>query len=185
VPTSPPRPGRTPARARRALLRLLAAGAATTVLGACAAGLDAQTVQVYNAPAGADLRSDGVDALGTVVVVGPDGTGTLSSGLVTPFDTADALVGVEATDSGGDPLTTQIAGGTLPIPAEELVQTADGAAVTISGGDLEPGRLVRLVMSFERSGQVSGDVPVVAREQEYASVPTPAPRTSRRPAPQG
>jgi len=137
--------------------------------------MDAQTVQVYNAPAGANLRSDGgVDALSTVVVVGEEGTGTLSTGLVGPYDTDDALTAVEATNSAGEQLTTEIVDGRVPIPADELVTIPEDAAVTFSGAGMEPGRLVRVVLSFERSGQVSGEVPVVPDEDEYSSVPVPA-----------
>lgn len=176
MPRSPLRSGRTPAPWPRAVLATTAAAAATLVLGACGAGMDAQTVQVYNAPAGADLRSEGgVDALSTVVVVGEEGTGTLSTGLVGPYDTGDALTAVEATNSAGEQLTTEIVGETVPIPPDELVTIPEDAAVTFSGAGMEPGRLVRVVLSFERSGQVSGEVPVVAHEDEYASVPIPAP----------
>ncbi len=176
MPRSPLRSGRTPARWPRALLTSTAATAATLLLGACSTGLDAQTVQVYNAPAGANLRSDhgGVDAMSTVVVVGEEGTGTLSTGLVGPYDTEDALTAVEATNSAGEQLTTEIVDGTVPIPADELVTIPEDAAVTFSGAGMEPGRLVRVVLSFERSGQLSGEVPVVADEDEYASVPVPA-----------
>lgn len=175
MPSPLRRTPRTPGRAAR----LSAAGPATagvvaaTVLAGCATGLDAQTTQVYSAASGSDLRSSGVDALGTAVVVDASGEGTLVSGMVTSSEQTDALVGVTATTSSGDTLQTTIIDGRLDVPADTLTRLPEDGAVTLTGEGLDPGRVVSVVLTFRLSGDVTGDVPIVAREEEWASVPIP------------
>lgn len=171
----------TSSRSRRRTALVSLATGLTVTLSACSAGFDAETVQVYNAPAGTDMRQADVDILGALVVADGSGGGTLVAGLVAMPDTADTLTAVEITDAEGRPLQTTIGGGSVEIPTDVLVQTADTLAdtgqpaVTVSGAQLEPGRLVTVAFTFERSGPVSGMVLIVARDGPYAEVPTAPP----------
>jgi hypothetical protein len=94
--------------------------------------------------------------------------------MIGPTDTDDALVGVEATASDGQPLEAAIAGGEVPVPAGQLAKLPGETAVTLTGEGLEPGTLVDMTFSFEVGGPVSGEVPIVTRDDEtYADVPLP------------
>ncbi len=164
---------------------VLATVALTSGLSACATGFDAQTVQVYNAPSGTNLYGGGVNAMGSLLVTADGGGATLVTGLVGPFESDDALTAAQVTDSEGNTVPATISGGSLDIPADTLVQTADDAAVTFSTDSLEPGRLVTVTLAFERSATVSGQVPVVAAEGPYADVPPPASELPGRTTPEG
>jgi len=166
----------------RLLPGIAAVGATTLIISACGTGLDAETTRVYNAPAGADLRGPDVDALGSAVVITGAGRGTLVTGLVGTVDADDALTGVQVTGEEGSDYTATVEGGDLPIPAGELVQTADEAPITIAGEGLEAGRLVMVQLAFERGAPVGGFVPVVTREGVYAEIPTPTPGPTGEPA---
>jgi hypothetical protein len=106
---------------------LVSAGLALALSGTlagCGTGFGAQTSQVYNAPEGTDIRSDaGVQVLSAAIVTDEAGSATLSAGLVGPPGQADTLTSVQVTSDDGAPISAQIAGGTVPIPADELVQT--------------------------------------------------------------
>ncbi len=154
------------------VLVALAVTAAASV-SACGTGFDSPTSQVYNAPAGTDIREGEVKVLSAVIVTDEEGAATLSAGLV-GTDTDDALVGIEVTDSEDMPVTTEIAGGSVKIPADELVQTAEDSEIAIAGDGLEPGTLVDVAFTFERAGPVSGSLIIMAAEGAYADVPVPA-----------
>lgn len=160
--------------ARRATAGLAASVLATAVLSGCGTGRDVQPIQIYNAPEGQDIREGLTDVLGTVVVVDDSGNGTVVAGMIGPTDTDDALVGVEATASDGQPLEAAITGGEVPVPAGQLAKLPGETAVTVTGEGLEPGTLVDMTFSFEVGGPVSGEVPIVTRDDEtYADVPLP------------
>ena len=172
---SPRRPRDVPrAGARRLTAGLAASVVATAVLAGCGTGRDTQVLQIYNAPEGQDIREGLTDVLGTVVVLDDNGTGTVVAGLIGPYDTDDALVGVEATSSDGQPLETAIVSGDVPVPAGQLAKLPDQGAVTVTGEGMEPGSLVDMTFSFEVGGPVSGAVPIVTRDDKtYANVPIP------------
>ena len=161
----------------RPLALAFAVSVTATVLSGCSTGFDAQTVQVYSASDGSDIREGDVSILSAVVVADAEGNGgVLSAGFVGPTDQDDALTSVEVTDDEGTALTTEIADGTVDIPGGQLVLTADGAGITITGAELTPGTLLDVAFSFARAAPVSGEVPVVEPEGAYAEVPTvPAP----------
>lgn len=173
MPSSPRRSGRT--RARAAAVAAGSALLAAAALAGCSTGFEAETVQVYNAPAGIDLRSSDVDVLGALVVADRRGNGTLVAGMIPSQDTADELTGIEVSDADGNSFAATIAGGTLPLPTDDLVQTAEGATVTITGEGLTPGRWLEVVFTFERGGPISGQLPVVPRSGAYAEVPMAPP----------
>ncbi len=170
--------GRRRPRQVRRTASLVSAGLALALSGTlagCGTGFGAQTSQVYNAPEGTDIRSDaGVQVLSAAIVTDEAGSATLSAGLVGPPGQADTLTSVQVTSDDGAPISAQIAGGTVPIPADELVQTATDAEITIAADDLVPGTLVDVAFAFETSGPVSGPVMVQAREGAYADVEIPA-----------
>jgi len=168
VLTSPPRPR------PHAVLAGLAALSMTLTLGGCGTGFDTGSVKVYTAPNGTDMRQADVDVLGALVVADGAGGGTLVAGFVGPPDTSDELVSVDLTDAQSTPLETTIAADAVEIPAGELVQVAEDAAVTVSGETLEPGHLLTATFTFANSGPASGDLLVVAGDEEqYADVPAP------------
>ena len=168
MPTSPPRPRPC------AALAGVAALSATLTLAGCGTGFDTGSVEVYTAPNGTDLRQADVDVLGALVVADGAGGGTLVAGLVGLTDTPDELVSVDLMDAESTPLETTIADDAVKIPAGELVQVAEDAAVTVSGESLEPGHLLTATFTFANSGPASGDLLVVSGDEEqYADVPVP------------
>lgn len=147
-------------------------------LSGCSTGFDAQTVQVYSASDGTDIREGDVSVLSAAIVADAAGdSGILSAGLVGLPDQDDSLTSVQVTDDEGTALTVEIVGGAVDIPAGQLVLTADGADVAISGAELTPGTLLDVAFTFANAAPVSGSVPVVEREGAYAEVPA-APASS-------
>ena len=56
--------------------------------------------------------------------------------------------------------------------------------IGVSGESVLPGQVLRINMQFARAGAVTAEVPVVARENEYESVPMPpAPESPENAAP--
>ncbi len=154
----------------------MAAAGALSVLAVtgCSTGFGAQTSEVYNAPAGTDIRIGDVKVLSAAIVV-EDDAATLSAGLVGPANADDALTSVQVTDADGAPVTTEIADDTVDIPADTLVQTARDAEIAIDGTGLEPGRLLDVSFTFENAQPVSGQLMVMDRAGAYADVSIPDP----------
>jgi hypothetical protein len=162
--------------ARTALASVTLAVAA--VVGGCATGFDAQTTTVYTAPAGADVRTGDVKGLNMLVVADDEGTGTLVAALVNATDEDDELVSLTVADiDSDDSVTVTGLDAPVPLPAGQLVQLADGemAPVGLEGDPVVAGQVLRINLRFSRAGAVVAEVPVVAREGDYAEVPTPEP----------
>ncbi|CAN5861300.1 hypothetical protein BH20ACT6_BH20ACT6_04300 [soil metagenome] len=159
-------------RSTRSAVGSVATALAVTLTG-CSTGFNAQTTQVYNAPAGTDIRGGEVEVLSAVLVMDEGGAATLSAGLVGPPQRADALTTVQITDGEGAPVPAEISGGSVPIPAGELVLTAQDAEISIAGGTLTPGMLVDVSFTFEEAGPVSGSLVVMRQEGAYEDVEIP------------
>jgi hypothetical protein len=152
------------------LRRSIAAAAvvlAAPMLASC--GFGAQTDQVYNASAGVDNRDGTVDVLNALIVSGRDGSGTVVAGLVNNDEQHDdALTGI--TGSG---LTVKGPSRTT-IPAGGMVNLSTQGKYSAYGQNLVPGKFVTLTFTFERSQQVTLDVPVMSSSNpDYADVPLP------------
>lgn len=174
-----PRPAVTstsPRRPARALLVALAL-AATSAVSACATGFDAQTTDLYNAPAGSDVRTGDVKGLNMLVVADGEGSGTLVAALANTTDEDDQLLAITAGDVD-EPVTVSGLDTPVPVGAGELVQLAAlepegaGGAIGLSGDSVQVGRLVPVSMRFERAGAVMADLLVVEREDEFEDVPS-------------
>lgn len=157
--------------------RRLAAGAMVLlvpVLGAC--GFSEQTDQVYQPAVGTDDRSGSVDILGAVVVSSLNGEGTFVASLVNNKQTKDDTLLTMTGDGLEVSLTAPI-----KVPAGDLVNLADSGAVSVTGDGVQPGKFVRLKLTFESGLKTEMNVPVVPYSGDFndvrlASPPsTPAP----------
>lgn len=153
-------------------LRLAAAAALTVPALASCAFSEAATDQIYTPAEGVNARDGQVDVLNILVVAPEDGAGTLVAGLVNNDQAVeDTLVSVRGVnDAAGVGATVD---GTVTIPAAGITQLADTGSVTLSGGDLVPGRYVELELAFANAEPVTVTVPVLPREGAYADVPLP------------
>lgn len=142
------------------------------LLSGCFPGnFDAATDQVYTPATGVNDRSGSVDVLNAMIVSGEDGAGTVVAALVNN-DTRDADQLTSITGAGEEEGVT-VEGGSVPIPADGLVQLADEALPTATGEAIQTGRFVTLTFAFEQAESVTLDVPVIARQGAYAEVPVP------------
>ena len=147
--------------------------AVAPLLAACAGGFEPPTDQVYIPGVGVNERRGSVDVLNALIVSGSEGSGTVVAGLVNnDQDDADALTSV--TGAGDDTaIEVTINGGPLEIPPDGSYQTATQGEVSVEGPRVEVGRFLELRFSFERAESVTVEVPVVAREGEFAHIPVP------------
>ena len=159
----------TPVRRRLAALAvvLLVPG-----LGACSY----QTDQVYQAGVGVDARAGTVDVLGAVVVSDDDGEGTFVASLVNnDLEESDKLTGM-----AGEEVQVQLSA-PIDIEPENLVNLADTGAVLVTGESVEPGRFVRLTLTFESGQETEVNVPVVEADEEFSDVEQARPSPSATP----
>jgi hypothetical protein len=162
--------------ARRLLLVLVASGLVPLVTS-CSFGtsnFDAQTNQVYTPAEGVSDRSGAVDVLNALVVSDQDGRGRFIAGLVNNSKTTDdALTGVQG---AGDSSAVH---GTLTTPvdvaADAFVQLADQGVepVVLEGDPIVAGHFIDLTVSFQKSQEVTIQVPVVTAEDDYKDVKIP------------
>jgi len=166
--------------------RLAATALATTALltlGACGTSFNAQTSKVYQAAVGADHRGE-LDVMNTQLVANDDGSATLSASIVNNTKTEQSLDSVSATTLGDDELP--VTGAEETVKLLPGVGTIVGAVASPSGfwitKGAEPGRYVRLTLTFDNAAPVTIEAPVVARTAEYDSVATaPAPKPAPTP----
>ena len=143
-------------------------------LGAC--GFGYQTDQVYQPGVGVNHRDGQVDVLAAVVVSSTDGEGTFVASLVNKdTENDDTLQQVTADD-----VDVQLQA-PIEVPADTLVNLADTGAVAVSGETVEPGKWVRLTLTFESGETAEVNAPVVPHEDEYSEVELAEPSTT--PAP--
>lgn len=161
-------------RSTRSAVGAATAALAVTLTG-CSTGFGAQTTEVYNAPAGTDIRGGQVEVLSGVIVIDEEGAGTLSGGLVGPQDSADVLTSVQVTDGEGAPVKVEITGDSVPIPAGDIVLMAEDAEIAIASDTLGRGMLADVSFTFEEAGPVSGALVVMAQEGTYGDVEIPKP----------
>ena len=139
---------------------------------ASACSLETPTDKVYNPGQGVNDRSGQVDVLGTVVVAGKDGSGTLVAGLTNQDDNrGDALTQVQG--SGRDSSVTADLAAPVQIKPGGAVNLAAQKPIVVKGQRIKPGNFVTLTLSFQNASSVTLDVPVVAHRGDYANVQVP------------
>ncbi|MGH3493185.1 MAG: hypothetical protein ACRDQ1_08095 [Sciscionella sp.] len=164
---------RQPVGPRKFMRRFVpvAAVLALPVLGGCASGFDAQTSIPYQPAQGISVRHGQVYVIDTLVVTNGHGSGTVTGALVNQVNSADALVGLTATDASGHSMKVTIAHGKVPVAGMASVQLADSGAVQVSDPDLQAGTAVTLTFTFEHASPVTAQVQVLPHSGDYASVP--------------
>lgn len=158
---------------RRPISLAAAVAAATLALGGCSdTNFGAQTNQPYQAGVGANLRGD-IDVLNALVVANPDGTATISAGVVNQADDADAITGVTATTLDGSRLTLEAPDTDMALPAKKIVPLgkSGGAGVYVLT-DAPIGKYVRLTFTFTSAAAATIEAPVVTRDESYDEVVT-------------
>ena len=160
----------TASRLRRSAASISAA-ACLIAVGACGTGFDAQTNQVYQPAAGANIRADNIDLLNVVGVDNSDDTATLSLGVLNKADADDTLTTVTGVTDSGD----KVEGGQevdvefadpIDLPSGTLVKLGEEPEIVISYDGLGGGQYTTLTFEFENSAPIEVDVPVVSRGDE-------------------
>lgn len=139
-------------------------------LGAC--GFGEQTDKVYQPAVGVNDRTSTVDVLGAVVVASGDGQGLFIASLVNgSTNRSDKLTSI--TGSGVQATLDQ----PVELQPDSLVNLAKQGPIEVSGDRIQAGNFVHLTLSFQNGQRTTLDVPVVAQENEFASI-SPAPSSS-------
>lgn len=174
---------------RRKLFAAVALLAAAPALAACGAGFTANTTKPYAPVEGAALISDGAYGKNGIhvpqaYILGPQSGSQLAAGssmplylwLVNNAENADTLtaVGVD-----GNTATSVRISGTVSLTPGTLVNTSQPVPQIVVDGLKRPllgGETVTVTLKFANAGDITLNVPVVARSREYANLPTaPAP----------
>lgn len=141
---------------------------AVPALAACSTNFGAPTDQDYIAARGVNDRSGDVDVLNVVVVSDTEGTGTVVASLVNNKTDEDTLTGVTVAGAEADIADARKNGA---IPGGGLLNLGTTGAVTASSSDIEGGRFVEVVFTFQRAGAITVEAPVVPHEGDYEDVP--------------
>lgn len=135
-------------------------------VGAC--GFNEQTDQVYQPAVGVNDRTSTIDVLGAVIVATEDGKGLFICSLVNgSTNRSDKLTSISG--SGIQATVDQ----PVQLDPDTLVNLAKEGPVQVTGDRVKEGNFVRLTLSFQNGQKTDLDVPVVAQENEFASI-TPA-----------
>lgn len=158
-------------RPLRRPIAVAAAAAATLVLSGCSdTNFSAQTNQQYQAAIGANVTGE-VDVLNTLLVANPDGTSTISAGLVNHEEDEDAVTGISAQTLSGENLPVTVVEDGVILPFDLLAplgREGEPGIYTVSGAPI--GQYVRLVVSFENAPDATIEAPVVARAEIYDEI---------------
>ena len=144
----------------RRSLRLMAGALvlAVPLLGSC--GFDKATDRVYTPAAGVDNRDGDVDVLSAVIVSAQPGSGTFIASLSNNDATQEfTLTSVKGSGDWSD-LTLAPADLSIKIPGRGFVNLADEDPITVTG-DLTPGQVADVSLSFDSGDSVAMSVPVV------------------------
>jgi hypothetical protein len=156
---------------RRPLTIAAAAAAAALTLSGCTdTNFGAQTNQQYQPAVGANYRGD-IDVLNTLLVANPNGTATVSAGVVNQNDTSDTITDVTATTLAGAPLSVAAPETSRSLPSKQGItlgaKDTDSAYVVT---DAPIGQYVRLTITFSSSTAAVIEAPVVTRGEIYQDV---------------
>ena len=156
---------------RRPIVAAAAAATATLVLSGCSdTNFSAQTNQQYQAAVGANVTGE-VDVLNTLLVANPDGSATISAGLVNHEDDEDAVTGVSAQTLSGSNLPVTVVEDGVTLPFDRLAplgREGEPGIYTVSGAPI--GQYVRIVVSFENAPESTIEAPVVVRSEIYDEI---------------
>jgi hypothetical protein len=144
----------------RRSLRLVAGALvlALPLLGSC--GFDKATDRVYTPGAGINNRGGDVDVLSAVIVSAQPGSGTFVASLSNNrADQAFQLTKVAGAGAWSD-LTIAPSDLTIDIVARGFVNLVNEDPITVTG-DLTPGQVAELTLTFDSGDAVTMDVPVV------------------------
>ncbi len=133
---------------------------AAPALTAC--GFYVQTDQAYQPAIGVNDRAGQVDVLNAVVVSAQKGSGQFLATFVNKSTTES--VKVLSIESGGS--QGSVLGQTLK--PEGLLNLAQESPVSVSGQDVQPGKLVRVTIDFSNGQQTVVNAPIVANNAQYA-----------------
>jgi len=167
--------------ARRLVLPAAAAAALITALGGCEAGINAPTLQ-FHPPTDSATENAGTIAIRNLFVLGaPLGRNLVAGSSASVFlalintGTPDRLVSISAR---GTATSVTLPAGGIPVEAGHPVYNAGPFPQVVLQDLIRPvasGSTVRLVLTFERAGSVTIDVPVMPRTGQYATfAPPPA-----------
>ena len=148
------------------------------VLAGCEAGLNAPTQEFHPASAGVSTIANGI-TVDNAFVLGPEVGSALPAGgragaflaLTAPND--DRLVSVSAP---GTATSVQVAGGSVDLPSDQLVDLSGPAPQIVLTGLTNPlagGESIQLVLTFATAGSVSLDVPVEPQAYDFATFSPP------------
>lgn len=124
------------------------------------------------APIGAVVRSERMDALNLAVVTDGGETGTLVGTFVNQADEDDALTGVSVESEQG-PVEAVLLDGEVELPPEETVRLATEQRVGLSG-ELPEGRFIEVTLAFEDARTLTTLVPVEPPSGPYGDVEVPS-----------
>lgn len=123
------------------------------------------------APIGAVVRSERMDALNLAVVTDDSEVGTLVGTFVNQAGQADALTGVSVKTERG-PVQAYLLDGDVSLPPNENVRLATDQRVGLSGV-LPKGRFIEVTLQFEDSRTLSTLVPVEPPTGPYGDIVVP------------
>ena len=142
------------------------------LLGAC--GFGAQTDQVYQPAVGVNDHKGQVDVLGSAVVSGFKGVGTLVASLDNKNPRkAITLVAVKGSEGIEPELVAPV-----KVEAGTLVNLADKGAIRVSGEAVEAGGFARVTLIFDTGQESEVNAPIVPRIGSYSEVKPAIPASS-------
>jgi hypothetical protein len=153
----------------RVVAATLFAATAVALAGCSGTGVDAQTNQQYQAGVGANLRTGQVQLYNTLAVDNGDGTATLSAVIVNTTDEAQKLDTASATAMGSGEQVDVEAAPAIIGPGDSF-NTGPAATIVLSGGAVQAGDYVTLMLAFDKAGEVTIEAPVVTRSEMYSEV---------------
>ena len=162
---------------RLAVALLLSLGLALTT-SACGTGTNVQTLNPYTPSNGVNFDAGDVRIRGLLVLSRSKGEGFLVGHIVSAgTDSLQGITGtaMKADGSEGAPLNVAL-GSPIRLTNGSDIELLTRPIITIRSADLEEGLTVKMVLNFERAGEVSSTVPVLdADAAEYVTAsPSPA-----------
>jgi len=144
----------------RRSLRLVAGALvlALPLLGSC--GFDKATDRVYTPGAGTNNRDGDVDVLSAVIVSAQPGSGTFVASLSNNKADQDFELTQVAGSGTWSDLTIAPSDLSIDIVARGFVNLVNEDPITVTG-DLTPGQVAELTLTFDSGQAVTMDVPVV------------------------
>ena len=155
---------------RRTLSALAIATLAISLTG-CGAGLNAETRRITQVTDGAEASiispENNIRVVNLLVVAAEGGTGVLVGTVVSASDNEDALLGVAINGT-----VAQYTGkNTLPKNSPIIFEgPSANAKAVLPGFGAKAGTYVRVTMFFARAGEITKDVIVREKKDEYSGV---------------